>query len=105
MSGTTPPIPSPDAQPAVGWVEKMNAFGAAGVTLLIFLMLLLGMAVTAWKNDIDTFKSLVDNAKALGLLAAGFWLGSSKSSRDQNTTISAIAAKTVVPASTQGPVT
>lgn len=73
----------------VTWADKWNAFGAAAVTLLIFIMLIGAMAITALKGDQQTFASLVETAKALGLLAAGYWLGSSKSSKDKDETIAA----------------
>lgn len=88
---TVPSLPAPRA-PAPTWGEKLSGKGALAVTGAIFALLFMGMAVTAWRSDQQGFANLLETVKALSLLAAGFWLGSSRGSQKKDETIAAANA-------------
>lgn len=72
------------ATPADSWSLRFNAYGALCVTAAIFSAFFFGMAITAWHNDSNSFNALLETIKSLVMLAAGFWLGSSNSKRQQD---------------------
>lgn len=85
------------------WVEKVERLGAAGVTLIVFVMLG-GAMVFAARTDMSanqTFTSIVETLKNLALLGAGFWLGNSKSGQDTSSTLSNIVKQSAVAPSSE----
>lgn len=67
------------------WVEKTDRLGAAIVTTAIFLLLAAETYIAARQDTggNQTFTSIVELTKSLAMLAAGYWMGSSKSSADK----------------------
>ncbi len=95
------PLPTPSPTDQVGW--RFNALGALFVTVSVFLLLGGGLAVTALHADAQAFNNLMETVKALAMVAAGYWIGSSNSSQNKDATIAAIAtppaaAEPLVPA-------
>jgi hypothetical protein len=89
------PLPTPSPTDQVGW--RFNALGALFVTVMVFLFLGGGLAVTAWNKDTQGFNQLMETVKALVMVAAGYWIGSSNSSQNKDATIAAIAAPPAAP--------
>ena len=89
------PLPTPSPTDQVGW--RFNALGALFVTVSVFLLLGGGLAITAMYKDTQAFNNLMETVKALAMVAAGYWIGSSNSSQNKDATIAAIAAPPVVP--------
>lgn len=79
--------------PSDAWSRRFNAYGALGVTSAIFGAFFFGMAITAWHNDTQSFNALLETVKTLVILAAGFWLGSSNSKRQQDEVLAASTIK------------
>jgi hypothetical protein len=84
------PLPAPSPSDQVGW--RFNALGALFVTISVFLLLGGGLAVSALHADTQAFNNLMETVKALAMVAAGYWIGSSNSSQSKDATIAAIAA-------------
>lgn len=76
------------------WGKRVNAFGAMFVTATVFVMLCSGLAVAVWWDDKQLFANLMETVKALVMVAAGFWVGSSSNSQKKDETIAAAAAET-----------
>lgn len=81
------------------WVEKTDRLGAAIVTLSIFLLLAAEVWISARQDTggNQTFTSIVELTKSLAMLAAGYWMGSSKSSSDKT---QALIRQTATPTTT-----
>src|SRR6185312_2709271 len=62
------------------WTRRINVYGAIGVTIVVFGMFLFGMAVTAHSSDQTSFNNLLETTKALVMVAAGYWIGTSHNS-------------------------
>lgn len=67
---------APDA-----WSKRFNAYGALAVTGATFFLLFVGMMIAAWWRDQQLFNGAMETVKALVMVAAGFWIGSSNSSQ------------------------
>ncbi len=93
------PDPSPDT-----WGKRFNSYGALVVTIFIFGLFYLGLILSAKYADLPAPASnLLETVKALAMIAAGFWLGSSMSSQKKDdantaTTTAAMAAIAGAPA-------
>ena len=90
------PLPIPSSTDALGW--RFNALGALFVTVSVFVLLGAGLAVSALHTDTQAFNNLMETVKALAMVAAGYWIGSSNSSQSKDATIAAIATPPVVSA-------
>jgi hypothetical protein len=80
------------AAPTETWGVRFNAYGAMFVTATIFLLMLIGLSIAAWWRDTQLFNGLMETVKALVMVAAGFWIGSSNSSQKKDDTLAATAA-------------
>jgi hypothetical protein len=87
-----PVEPFTAAAPVEAWGRRFNAYGAMFVTATIFLLMLIGLAIAAWWRDAQLFNGLMETVKALVMVAAGFWIGSSNSSQKKDDTLAATAA-------------
>lgn len=97
MSATTMPPGLPAVSEPANWIEKTDRLGAAAVTLSIFLLLAAEVWISARQDTggNQTFTSIVELTKSLAMLAAGYWMGSSKSSADKT---AALIRQTAPPA-------
>lgn len=93
MTYTTDATPMVPSTADSDWSKRFNAYGALAVTAAIFAAFFYGMAVTAWRNDTQSFGTLMETVKTLLILAAGFWLGSSNSKRQQDEVLAATTIK------------
>lgn len=84
------PLPAPSTTDQVGW--RFNALGALFVTVSVFLLLGGGLVETAISKDTQAFNNLMETVKALAMVAAGYWIGSSNSSQNKDATIQAAIA-------------
>lgn len=86
------PDPAPIVVPAPvddTWAKRFNAYGAMFVTSSVFFLMLLGLSIAAWWKDTQMFNGLMETVKALVMVAAGYWIGSSNSSQKKDDTIAA----------------
>lgn len=74
------------------WGKRFNAYGAMFVTAIVFLLMLIGLCIAAWWKDQQLFNGLMETVKALVMVAAGYWIGSSNSSQKKDETIAATTA-------------
>ena len=64
--------------------------------VIIFFLLFMGMAVSAWHADSQAFNNLMETVKALAMVAAGYWIGSSNSNQRKDETVAAATAALAV---------
>lgn len=83
-------MPDPTADDT--WARRFNAYGAMFVTATVFLLMLMGLCIAAWWHDQQLFNGLMETVKALVMVAAGYWIGSSNSSQKKDDTLAATAA-------------
>lgn len=79
-----PPIPRTDV-----WSRKISVLGALFVTVMSFGLLAAGMGATFVWEDKQSFNNLMATIQNLTFVAAGFWLGSSLSAKQQTEVINA----------------
>jgi hypothetical protein len=85
MADATPP-PSPVAAS----VDRWGRAGALFVTVAIFALFAAGLYLSsAMPNLPSPASNLLETVKALAMVAAGFWLGSSSGSAKKDDTIAA----------------
>ena len=76
------------------WAKRFSAWGALFVTVAIFALLTVCLVIAArTPAPTPAFIGLQEVVKALAMLAAGYWLGSSNSSQKKDET--SAAANTV----------
>jgi hypothetical protein len=63
------------------------------VTATVFLLMLIGLSTAAWWHDSQLFNGLMETVKALVMVAAGFWIGSSNSSQKKDEAAAADSLK------------
>jgi hypothetical protein len=70
------------------WAKRFGAYGALFVTVIIFLLLALGLVFSYRVADPPpAFSNLMETIKALAMMGAAYWLGSSNSSQKKDDTI------------------
>ncbi len=88
------------------WAKRFSAYGALFVTVTVFGLFFMGLHVASQSPDLADFKSLMETVKALTLVCAGYWVGSSNSGqrKDDNAAANSAALTqalaTSVPAAT-----
>jgi len=95
VPGAAPPALPPANTAAAGstWSSRFNAFGALVVTVFIFALFGAGLYLAAKNAALPpTASNLLETVKALAMVAAGYWLGSSNSSQKKDDTIAASSA-------------
>lgn len=85
------------------WNKRFSAYGAMAVTASIFFLLFVGMMIAAWWRDQQLFNGAMETVKALVMVAAGYWLGSSKSGQQKDDAL-ADASKALATSSPLPPV-
>ena len=79
------------------WAKRFGAWGSLFVTAVIFGLLAMGLVISSGAADPPiAFTNLMETIKALSMVAAGFWLGSSSSSQKKDDTIAAGTAALAV---------
>jgi hypothetical protein len=89
-------MPDPITPPVDYWSKRFNAYGAMFVTVAVFTLLAAGMGISVWEKDTQLFNGLMETVKALVMVAAGYWIGSSNSSQRKDETISQQSAALAV---------
>jgi len=70
------------------WAKRFSGYGSLFVTVCIFALFFICLLVPAPEGTAD----LKETVKALAMVAAGFWLGSSNSSQKKDATNAALGA-------------
>jgi len=67
------------------WAKRFSSWGALSVTGAIFFLLGIGVLFSYWSADPPpAFSNLMETVKALSMMAAAYWLGSSNSSQKKD---------------------
>ncbi len=76
------------------WAKRFNSYGALFVTIIVFLLLGMGLIFSYWsKTDpSQSFGNLMETIKALAMVCAGYWVGSSNSSQKKDEVLASSAA-------------
>lgn len=75
------------------WSKRFNSWGAMFVTVAVFVLLFLGMLIAARMTEPPAaFTNLMETVKALAMVCAGYWVGSSNSSQKKDEALSAALA-------------
>ena len=86
------------------WAKRFSAWGALFVTFSIFGLLGYSLYVSGARETLPpAFATLTETVKALALLAAGFWLGSSNSSQRKDDTNAEASAQALTALSNSVP--
>jgi hypothetical protein len=86
-------VPPAEAPRTDAWSRRFSTIGAMFVTAMIFLLFAACMAVAYLWEDKQAFNGLSETVKALVMVAAGFWIGSSSGSKQQSEVIAAKLAQ------------
>ena len=91
------------------WAKRFSAWGALFVTVSVFSLLGMGLVFSYWaKSDPpQAFSNLMETIKALAMVCAGYWVGSSNSSQKKDDVLAnnAAALANSVPIVTPGTTT
>jgi ABC-type sugar transport system permease subunit len=70
------------------WAKRFSAWGALLVTVSVFALFAVGLVFSALSQNPPTaFSNLMETVKALAMVCAGYWVGSSNSSQKKDETI------------------
>lgn len=70
------------------WGTKFSAYGAMFVTVVVFLLLFIGITISGLVAEPPpAFNNLMETVKALAMVCAGYWVGSSNSGQKKDETI------------------
>jgi hypothetical protein len=73
--------------------DRWGRIGAFAVTAAIFALFFMGLYLAAQRPDLPpTASQLLETVKALAMVAAGYWLGSSSSSAKKDDTNAQLGA-------------
>lgn len=88
------------------WAKRFSAWGALFVTISVFSLLGMGLVFSYWANTDppQAFSNLMETIKALAMVCAGYWVGSSNSSQKKDEVLAsnavALANSTPIPLTT-----